>query len=142
METHTGCPGDWTTLCHAMLERFGSSIHAGKARAALLQMTQDKMTVLEYFDAFESCLAQIEDYDESFYLAKFIFGLRPELLTQVFAQRAATLLEAKVLAETLELTQSMVKVHRTEEKTIKVAQHRGTQERQSSRLFQSVQSKA
>ena len=75
METRTGCPGDWTTLRNAMLERFGSSIRAGKARAALLQMTQDKMTVLEYFDAFESYLAQIEDYDESFYLAKFIFGL-------------------------------------------------------------------
>ena len=67
------------------------------------------MTVLEYFDAFESYLAQIEDYDESFYLAKFIFGLRPALLTQVFAQHPATLLEAKVLAETLELTHSMVK---------------------------------
>ena len=59
METRTGCPGDWTTLRHAMLERFGSSIRAGKARAALLQMTQGKMTVLEYFDAFESYLAQI-----------------------------------------------------------------------------------
>ena len=55
-----------------MLERFGLSIRAGKARAVLLQMTQGKMTVLEYFDAFESYLAQIEDYNESFYLAKFI----------------------------------------------------------------------
>ena len=68
-----------------MLARFGSSIRASKARAALLQMTQGKMTVLDYFDAFESYLAQIEDYNESFYLAKFIFGLRPALLTQVFA---------------------------------------------------------
>ena len=75
METRTGCPSDWTTLRHAMLERFGSSIHAGKARAALLQMTQGKMTVLEYFDAFEPYLAQIEDYDEAFYLAKSILGL-------------------------------------------------------------------
>ena len=97
------------------------------------------MTVLEYFDAFESYLAQIEDYDESFYLAKFIFGLRSALLTQVFAQHPATLLEAKVLAKTLELTQSMVKTHHSGKKTIKAAQHRGTQERRSSRLFQSVQ---
>ena len=110
-ETRTGCPGDWTTLRHAMLERFGSSIRAGKARAALLQMTQGKMTVLEYFDAFESHLAQLETYDESFYLAKFILGLRPALLTQVLVQHPVTLLEAKVLAETLELTQSMVKAH-------------------------------
>ena len=71
----TGCLGDWTTLRNTMLERLGSSIRAGKACAALLQMTQDKMTVLEYFDAFELYLAQIEDYDESFYLAKLIFGL-------------------------------------------------------------------
>ena len=97
------------------------------------------MTVLEYFDAFESYLAQIEDYDESFYLAMFIFGLRPALLTQVFAQHPATLLEAKVLAETLELTQSMVKAHQREKKTIKVAQHSGTQERRSGRLCQSCQ---
>ena len=41
----------------------------------MLQMTQDKMTVLKYFDAFESYLAQLEDYDELFYLTKFIFGL-------------------------------------------------------------------
>ena len=39
-------------------------------------MIQDKMIVLEYFDAFESYLAQLEDYDKSFYLAQFIFGLR------------------------------------------------------------------
>ena len=139
MEMHTGCPGNWTTLRNAMLERFGLSIRAGKARAALLQMTQDKMIVLEYFNVSESYLAQIEDYDESFYLVKFIFGLRLALLTQVFAQHPATLLEAKVLAETLELTQSMVKAHRNEKKAIKAAQHRGTQERRSGRLHQSVQ---
>ena len=139
METRTGCLGDWATLCHAMLERFGLSICAGKARAALLQMTQGKMIVLEYFDAFESYLAQIEDYDESFYLAKFIFGLRPALLTQVFAQHPATLLDAKVLAKTLELTQSMVNTHQTGKKTIKTAQHSGTQERRPGKLRQSDQ---
>ena len=37
METHTGCPGNWTTLRIAMLERFGSSIRAEKARAGLRQ---------------------------------------------------------------------------------------------------------
>ena len=68
-----------------MLERVGSFIHAKKIRAALLQMTQDQMTALQYFDAFESYLAQLEYYDESFYLAKFIFGLRPTILTQVLA---------------------------------------------------------
>ena len=69
------------------------------------------MTVLQYFDAFESYLAQVEDYDESFYVSKFIFGLRPSILTQVFMQNPATLLEAKGIAEELELTQSMVKTH-------------------------------
>ena len=85
------------------------------------------MTVLQYFDAFESYLAQLEDYDESFYLAKFIFGLHPSILAQVFAQHLATLLEAKVICEDLELTQFMVKVHQVEKKkTIKVAHHRDT----------------
>ena len=141
METHTGCPGDWTTLHQAMLERFGSSIRADKARAALLQMTQGKMTVLQYADAFESCLAQLEDYNESFYLTKFIFGLCSAILTEVFVQHPATFLEAKRIAEELELTQMMVKRHQqlAKEKTIKAAQHRGTQDRRSSRQHQSVQ---
>ena len=47
-------------------------------------MTQDKMTVLQYADAFESYLDQLEDYDESFYLTDFIFGLRPAILSEVF----------------------------------------------------------
>ena len=54
----------------------------------------------------------------------------------MFAQRPATLLDAKVFAETVELTQSMVATHQTEKKTIKAAQHRGTQERRSGRLCQ------
>ena len=50
------------------------------------------MTVLQYFDPFESYLAQLEYYDESFNLAKFIFGLHSVILAQVFAQRLTTLL--------------------------------------------------
>ena len=101
------------------------------------------MTVLEYFDAFESYLAQLEDCDESFFVTKFIFGLRPLVLTQAFVQYPATLLEAKGIVEDLELTQSMVKMHQkpVKEKTIKAAQHRGTRERRFGRLHQSVQNK-
>ena len=97
METRIGCLGDWTTLCQAMLERFGLSIHAAKARRALLQMMQGKMIVLQYADAFESCLAQQKDYDDLFHFAKFIFGLLLAILIEVFVQRSATLLEAKRL---------------------------------------------
>ena len=79
------------------------------------------MTVLQYFDAFESCLAQLEDYDESFFVTKFIFGLCPSILTQLFVQHPATLLEAKGIAEDLELTQSMVKTHQTGKKTTKAS---------------------
>ena len=135
METHTGCPSNWRTLRHAMLERFGLFIRAKKAHAALLQMTQDKMIVLEYFDAFESYLAQLEDCDESFFMTKFIFRLRPSILTQVFMPHPATLLETKGIAEDLKLTQSMVKAHQSEKKTTKVDRHRDTQERRSGRLF-------
>ena len=137
----TGCPSDWTTLCQAMLKRFGSSIHAEKACATLLQMTQDKETVLQYADAFESYFAQLEYYDESFYLTKFIFGLRSVIFTEVFVQRPATLLEAKRIAEELELTESMIKIHQNfvKEKTTKTTQHRATQERRSERLHQSFQ---
>ena len=35
LEMHTGCLGDWTMLRLAMLERFGLSICAKKARAGL-----------------------------------------------------------------------------------------------------------
>ena len=67
------------------------------------------MTVLQYADAFESYLAQLEDYDDLFYLTKFIFGLHPAILTEVFVKRPATLSEAKSIVEELELTQSMVR---------------------------------
>ena len=64
LQTHTGCLNDWTTLHQAMLEHFGFSIRARKARAALLQLMQNKMTVLQYANAFAFYLAQLEDYDE------------------------------------------------------------------------------
>ena len=83
-ETRTGCPGDWTTLRLAMLERFGTSIRAEKARAGLYRLKQDKMTVLQYAHVFESYLAQLGGYDESYYLTHFIFGLRPEIMRGVY----------------------------------------------------------
>ena len=88
----------------AMLERFGTSIHAKKARAGLYQLKQDKMTVLQYAAAFESFLAQLGDYDESYYLVHFIFGLRPEIMRGVYIQQPDSLLAAKNMAECLELT--------------------------------------
>ena len=94
-----------------MLDRFGSSIRVEKAQAALLQMTQGQMTVLQYADAFESYLAQLQNYDESFYMTKFIFGFRPAILEEVFIQRPENILAAKRIAETLELTQQMTKKH-------------------------------
>ena len=90
-ETRTGCPGDWTTLRRAMLERFGTSIRAEKARAGIYRLRQGNMTVLQYADAFESFLAQIDDYDEAQYLVHFIFGLRPEIMRLVYMQQPAIL---------------------------------------------------
>ena len=99
------------------------------------------MTVLQYIDAFESYLAQLEDYDESFYLTKLIFGLCPGILTEVFVRHPTTPLESKRIAGELELTQMMLKMHQksAKEKTTKATKHRGTQERRSSRLHQSNQ---
>ena len=140
-ETRTGCPGDWTTLRHAMLERFGTSIRAEKARAGLYQLKQDKMTVLQYAHAFESYLAQLGDYDESYYLAHFIFGLRPEIMRGVYIQQPESLPVAKNMAEKLELTHlatSERREHTNGKKTSKQrkAQHRGTQERRSRGQYQ------
>ena len=141
-EMRTGCPGDWTTLRLAMLERFGTSIRVEKARAGLYQLKQDKMTVLEYTSAFEHFLAQIGDYDESYYLIHYIFGLRPEIMRLVYVQEPASLLAAKTLAEKLELTHQATAMKqrnsKKEKKTPKYAQHSGTQEMRSSRRIQSV----
>ena len=46
------------------------------------------MTVLQYAHTFESYLAQLGDYDESYYLAHFIFGLRPEIMRGVYMSAA------------------------------------------------------
>ena len=130
-ETRTGCPGNWTTLRRAMLERFGTSIRAEKARASLYRLKQDKMSVLQYAATFESYLAQIDDYDESYYLVHFIFGLRLEIMRGVYVQQPESLLAAKNMAEKLELTHRSTSEpypHTKKKKTSK-AQHRGTQER-------------
>ena len=132
-ETRTGCPGDWTTMRRAILERFGTSIHAEKARAGLYQLKQDQMTVLQYAAAFESFLAQLGDYDESYYLVHFIFGLRPEIMRGVYIQQPDSLLAAKNMAERLELTHHLTVGHpvRTQKKKTSKTQHSGTQERRS-----------
>ena len=137
-ETRTGCPGDWTTLRRAMLERFGTSIRAEKARAGLYRLKQDNMTALQYADAFELFLAQLGGYEESDYLVHFIFGLRPEIMRGVYVQQPASLPVAKNMAEKLELTHLMTsdqQKHTKKQKTSK-AQHRGTQERRSGGRYQ------
>ena len=118
---------------HAMLERFGTSIRIEKARAGLYRLKQDKMTVLQYAHLFESYLAQLGDYDESHYLAHFIFGLRPEIMRGVYIQQPETLPAAKNMAEKLELTHLATSERRehTKSKTTSKAQHRGTQGRRS-----------
>ena len=105
------------------------------------------MTVLQYADAFESRLAQIENYDESYYLVHFIFGLRPEILRGVYLQQPTSILAAKEMAEKLELTHQCTASHQTHtktKKTNKAARQRGTQERRSGswRKLDAVQLKA
>ena len=107
------------------------------------QLNQDKMIVLQYVDAFESYLAQLGEYDESYYLTHFIFGLHPEVMRGVYIQQPESLLETKNMAEKLELTHEMThQEHTQKKKTNKAAQHRGTQERRSGRRRQSVQYRA
>ena len=71
------------------------------------------------------------------------FGLRPQILSEVFVQHPAALSEAKRIAEELEWTYTMVQMHQTnkKEKMTKTGQHRGTQERRSERPHQSFQLK-
>ena len=95
----------------AMLEHFGTSIRAEKARAGLYQLKQDNMTVLQYAAAFESFLAQLGDYDESYYLVHFISGLRPEIMRGVYIQQPDSLLAAKNMAERVELTHHLTVGH-------------------------------
>ena len=116
-----------------MLDRFGSSIHAEKARAGIYQLRQGKMSVLQYADAFESFLAQIDDYDEDQYLVHFIFGLRPEISRLVYIQQPASILAARNVAEKLELTHQATELHQRhmKEKKTSKAQQKGTQKRRS-----------
>ena len=106
------------------------SIHAEKARAGLYRLRQDEMTVLQYAHVFESYLAQLGDYDESYYLAHFIFGLCPEIMRGVYIQQPESLPAAKNMAGKLELTHlatSDRREHTNRKKTSK-AQRKGTQE--------------
>ena len=117
------------------------SIRAEKARASLYQLKQDKISVLQYADTFESYLTQLGDYDESYYLVHFIFGLRPEIMRGVYIQQPESLLAAKSMAEKLELTHHLTighPLHTKKRKTSKQlkAQQKGTQERRSGRRDQ------
>ena len=83
------------------------------------------MTVLQYADAFESYLAQLGEYDESYYLTHFIFELRSEVLRGVYIQQPKSLLASKNMAEKLELAHLMTTEHREhtkKKKTNKAAQ--------------------
>ena len=95
------------------------------------------MAVLQYADAFESYLAQLGEYDESYYLTHFIFELHPEVMRSVYIQQPESLLAAKNMAEKLELTHEMThQEHTKKKKTNKAVQHSGTQERRSRRRCQ------
>ena len=96
------------------------------------------MTILEYADKFESCLAQIDGYDEAQYLVHFIFGLRPEIMRLVYVEQPATLLAAKTMAEKLELTHlaTAEPYPRTRKQKTSKARHSGTQERRSGGRYQ------
>ena len=81
------------------------------------------------------------DYDESYYLTHFIFGLRPEIMRGVYIQQPETLPAVKNMAEKLELTHlatSTLREHTKRKKTSKQlkAQYRGTQERRSGGRYQ------
>ena len=106
-----------------MLEHFGSSIRAEKARAGLRQLKQDNMTVLQYADAFESYLAQLGEYDESYYLTHFIFGLHPKVMRGVYIQQPESLLAAKNMAKKLELTHLMTLEHQEHTRKKKTNTH-------------------
>ena len=85
---------------------------------------------MQYADAFESLLAQIDDYDESYYLIHFIFGLHPEIMRGVYIQQPESLLAAKNMAEKLELTHQATAMHQRHtkvKKTNKTIRHSGTQ---------------
>ena len=69
------------------------------------------MTVLQYAAAFESFLAQLGDYDESYYLVHFIFGLRPKIMRGVYIQQPDSILAAKNMAKRLELTHHLIVGH-------------------------------
>ena len=100
------------------------------------------MTVLQYAATFESYLDQLGEYDESYFLTHFIFGLRPEIMREVHIRQPESLRIAKNIAETIELTHQATSgwhIHTHGKRTAKQrkAQHRGTQERQSDTRQQS-----
>ena len=93
------------------------------------------MSVLQYADAFESFLAQIDDYDESYYLIHFIFGLRPEIMRGSIFSSQHQYWQQRIWPRKLELTHQATESHQThtrKQKTSK-AQQKGTQEWRSGR---------
>lgn len=78
-----------------MFTPFDFPIHVNKVEVALLLTMQRKMFVLQYVNAWESLLTQIEGYGVSLYMTNLIFVLYPSALKSVFSQRLVSLLTEK-----------------------------------------------
>ena len=96
-------PRDWKSLFHALILRFGSIVRSQKALLKILKMQQDDATVLQYAAKFESCMAQMKEYDEHVLTTKYILGLRSEYIESVFLQYPKSVQEAKQAAEQVEV---------------------------------------
>ena len=72
-------PRDWTQLCIALLERFGSNIRLQEAQSTLMSISQEQRPIREYASQFETLLGGLNSYDESLMLNQFVWGLQREL---------------------------------------------------------------
>ena len=79
-------PHDWDTMAQAILERFGSNLHAKTAQAQLQYITQGSQFVGEYSAEFDLHMGRLESFDECSLIQQFIWGLEESLAKAVILQ--------------------------------------------------------
>ena len=99
-----GYPTDWTAMSNALKKRFGSPFRAKEAQARIMSIRQGKRKIKEYSNEFLTLLNRLINYDESWMVNIYIWGLQPHFAKYVSAYCPGTISEAIRIAEEIEFS--------------------------------------
>jgi hypothetical protein len=92
----------WLAFTIALKDRFQPLAASQTARAQLLNLRQESMSVADYSNKFYSLVQLIPDMSDADQVEKFVRGLRGGLVREVYIREPKTLHEAMTMAQKME----------------------------------------